>query len=182
MPSAVDVLEQDHRRVEMLFSEFEQSGDQNIARQICQELEVHTALEEEIVYPVLRQEVDDELAQEAQREHDEAKELIKKIEGGLSGAALQQTVAKLKESVEHHVEEEENEVFPKMQQTVGGELIRMGDEIMQRKAQLMSSANGGSVLLDLTKEELYQKAQEADIPGRSSMTKEELAQALSGRT
>ena len=179
MPNAVDVLEQDHRRVEMLFADFEQAGDQSIAVQICQELEIHTTLEEEIVYPVLRQRVDQGLAQEAQKEHDEAKDLIKKIKGGLGGAALTQTVMKLKESVEHHVQEEETQVFPKMTQTVGEDLFEMGERIQRRKAQLMTAGDAG--LLDLTKEELYQKAQDADIPGRSSMTKEELVEALSGR-
>ncbi len=182
MPSAVDLLEQDHRRVEMLFSEFEQTGDESIALQICQELEVHATLEEDIVYPVLRKQVDEGLAQEAQQEHNEAKQLIRKIKGGLSGRALEQTVMKLKESIQHHVEEEETEVFPKMQQTIGKELMRMGDEIQQRKPKVMHVMTGESDLLDLTKEELYQKAQQADIPGRSSMTKEELAAALAGRS
>lgn len=181
MPSAVDLLEQDHRRVEMLFSEFEQTGDESIALQICQELEVHATLEESIVYPVLRSQVDESLAQEAQQEHNEAKELIRKIKGGLSGAALTQTVQKLKGSVEHHVQEEENEVFPKMQQTLGSELNRMGEEIQQRKPQVMKVMTGDSELLDLTKEELEQRARQADIPGRSDMTKEELAAALVGK-
>ena len=181
MPSAVDLLEQDHRRVEMLFADFEQTGDESIALHICQELEVHATLEEQIVYPVLRR-VDQELAQEAQHEHEEAKQLIRKIKGGLSGAALTQTVGKLKEAVEHHVQEEEGEVFPKMLEAVGGELLEMGDEMQQQKPQVMHVMAGDSNLLDLTKEELYQRAQEAGIPGRSSMTKEELAAALSGRS
>ena len=180
MLSAVDLLEQDHRRVEMLFSDFERSGDASVALQICQELEVHAALEEGIVYPKLRMQVDEGLAQEAQHEHEEAKELIRKIKGGLSGSALTQTVLALKQAVEHHVQEEETEVFPKMQQTIGGELMQMGDEIQQRKPQVMKVVAGDSDLLDLTKEELYERAQQADVPGRSSMTKEELAAALAG--
>jgi iron-sulfur cluster repair protein YtfE (RIC family) len=177
MPNAINLLEQDHRKVEKLFTQFEQTGDQGIALEICQELEVHTTLEEEIVYPVLRAKVDRKMAAEAQQEHDEADQLIKKIKKA-SGAQLQQLVGKLKEAVEHHVEEEETEVFPKMQQKVGTELTRMGTEIQQRKSQLTA---GGADLLDLTKEELYEKARKADIPGRSSMTKEELAEALSSQ-
>ncbi len=176
MPDAVSLLEQDHRKVEKLFAEFEQTGNRSVAMQICQELEVHTTLEEEIVYPVLRDKVDRKMAEEAQREHDEADQLIRKIKDA-SGAALQQLVGKLKEAIEHHVDEEENEVFPKMKEVLGGELNRMGEKIQQRKPALLG---GVAELLDLTKEELYEKAQEADIPGRSSMTKEELAEALAG--
>ena len=60
MPDVTTLLEQDHREVEQLFTEFEQTGDREIALQICQELEIHTTVEEEIVYPVLAEQVDRE--------------------------------------------------------------------------------------------------------------------------
>ena len=54
MPSVIKLIEQDHREVEELFSQFEQSGDKNIAMKICQELDAHTDAEEKAFYPVVR--------------------------------------------------------------------------------------------------------------------------------
>ncbi|HSO96137.1 MAG TPA: hemerythrin domain-containing protein [Acidimicrobiia bacterium] len=54
MPSATTLLEQDHRTVEKLFAQFKQANDPSIATRICEELGVHTEVEEEIIYPVLR--------------------------------------------------------------------------------------------------------------------------------
>jgi iron-sulfur cluster repair protein YtfE (RIC family) len=181
MPDAITLLKKDHREVEGLFSKFEQTGDATIAKKLCQELEVHTTIEEEIVYPVLRRKVDQDLAKEAQKEHDEADQIIKKIQSTLSdgrgGNQLAALMSQLKEAVEHHVEEEETEVFPKMQQKVGDQLTSMGQAVAQRKQELLQL--GGAVdLLDLTKEELYERAKRAGIEGRSDMTKEELAKAL----
>jgi iron-sulfur cluster repair protein YtfE (RIC family) len=193
MPDAITLLTQDHRQVEHLFSLFEAGGGEQIAKQICQELEVHTTIEEEIVYPVLEREVDKKMAKEATQEHQEAEGIIKKIKSTLSGGngrgngkgRLADLVSQLKEAIEHHVEEEENEVFPKMKEQVGDKLAAMGQELARRKQELLQHAEAGEQdgepagdLLDLTKEELYEKAKEADIPGRSNMSKEELAQAL----
>jgi iron-sulfur cluster repair protein YtfE (RIC family) len=193
MPDAITLLTQDHREVEHLFSLFEAGGGEQIAKQICQELEVHTTIEEEIVYPVLQRQVDKAMAKEAGQEHKEAKGIIEKIKKTLPGGngrgggqeKLSQLVSQLKEAIEHHVEEEEDEVFPKMQEKVGDKLSDMGQELVARKHELRAQVqdqSGGrgsdQDLLDLTKEELYERAKEADIPGRSSMSKEELAQAL----
>jgi len=79
MPNVLELLNTDHREVEQLFSQFESTQDFSIARQICQELTVHAAVEEEIVYPVLAS-INEEVEQEAEEEHDEAKELIARIE------------------------------------------------------------------------------------------------------
>ena len=83
------------------------------------------------------------------------------------------------------MQDEEHEVFPKMQQKAGDELSGMGQELAARKQELLAQVQGQSAgrgsdedLLDLTKEELYERAKEADIPGRSNMSKQELAQAL----
>ncbi len=192
MPDAITLLTQDHREVQHLFSLFESGGGEQIAKQICQELEVHTTIEEEIVYPVLQRQVDKEMAKEAGQEHKEAKGIIEQIKKALSSGNgrgggqenLPELVGQLKEAIEHHVAEEENEVFPKMQQKVGNELAGMGQELAARKQELLAQVQGRSAgrgsddLLDLTKEELYERAKEADIPGRSNMSKEELAQAL----
>jgi iron-sulfur cluster repair protein YtfE (RIC family) len=180
MPDAITLLKQDHRTVERLFDRFQRTGDAEVAKTICQELRTHTSLEEEIVYPVLRKEVDRTLAAEAIKEHQEAKQLIRKIESTkTAGAQLRQLVMKLEAAIEHHVQEEETEVFPKMKRQLGTDLTRMGEEIARRKTPKVRSAGNGE-LLDLTKEELYERARKAGIEGRSTMNKRELAKALQG--
>ena len=62
MPDPIALLERDHRAVEKLFERFEKTGDVDIARRICQELRLHAAVEEELVYPLLEAKVDDNLA------------------------------------------------------------------------------------------------------------------------
>lgn len=186
MPRATELLKTDHRTVEQLFQQFEQTRDFTIAQQICTELTVHAQLEEELVYPVLEQ-VDPELEQHAEEEHDEAKRLIAKIESaGRTTDEVAQWVTQLKQSVLHHVEEEEGKAFPKLESERGYQLDELGRRIEERKPQVQQMVEGttpmetGGRLLDLTKDELYARAQEANIKGRSSMTKQELAEALSG--
>src|SRR6478752_10718048 len=83
---AIAILKDDHRAVEKLFKEFEGAkGDgrkEKLARQICLELTVHTAIEEEIFYPACEGKIDDDLLKESYVEHDAAKLLIAEIESG----------------------------------------------------------------------------------------------------
>jgi iron-sulfur cluster repair protein YtfE (RIC family) len=189
VPDVIELLNHDHREVEKLFAQFERSQSWDTVVQICQELEVHTQVEEEIVYPPLAS-IDGKLEREAEKEHDEAKQLIAKIRrGGENASGLMETVTKLKEAVEHHVQEEESEAWPKMRDELGqSQLNELGTQVKQRKQELLSNMStsgsggrggrGGGRFVDLTKEELYEKAKEANIEGRSSMTKDELADAL----
>jgi hemerythrin superfamily protein len=79
MPSVIKLIEQDHREVEELFSQFEQGGDKNIAMKICTELDAHAEAEEKAFYPIVREEVDASLVKEAEEEHGEARQLIGRI-------------------------------------------------------------------------------------------------------
>jgi hypothetical protein len=190
VPDAIQLLNQDHRTVEELFSEFERSESWEICEQICMELEVHAQIEEEIVYPALAK-IDRELEKEAEKEHQEAKQLIARIRRGGEGADnLTDLMLELKQAIEHHVEEEESEAWTKLRDGLGTEeLEQLGTQLEERKQALTgemagtTSGGGGSGgsqgrLVDLTKEELYEKAKEAGIDGRSSMTKDELVDAL----
>ena len=119
MPNVIELLNQDHREVEQLFAQFESTQDFDIALQICEELTAHAAVEEEIVYPVLER-IDPEIEQEAEEEHAEAKELIARIQSMEPGdPELVPTVLKLKAGIQHHVEEEEGEAWPKMRSGAG---------------------------------------------------------------
>lgn len=138
MPDVFQLLNDDHRKVERLFAQFESSQDQAVARQICDELTVHAMVEEELVYPLLASKVGTGLATEAREEHQEAKDLVNQIEQGMrSGGDIAPVVAKLKEGVQHHVQEEEGEVWPKMREKIPQLVSEMGDEVVARKAELM---------------------------------------------
>ena len=136
MPNVVDLLKQDHRSVEDLFTKFESTQESSIADEICQELEVHTAAEEQFVYPALREGVNggNTLADEAEHEHAEAKQLIGRIKRTNDAEHLGEVVAELKQAIEHHVQEEEGTVFPKMESDLGGtDLDAIGSRVQEFK-------------------------------------------------
>jgi hemerythrin-like domain-containing protein len=146
----VQMLKQDHEKVKQLFKQFQQGGDpqqkQQIADQIFMELEVHASIEEEIFYPALRSQgdaEDKELVAEAYEEHAGAKELIQQMRGMQAGdAQYDALMQQLQQDIEHHVEEEEGEMLPKAEQELSGQLDRLGQEMMQRKQQMMSQMQG----------------------------------------
>lgn len=142
---AIKLLTADHAKVKKMFKEFEklskkddEEGKQELATQICQELTVHAQLEEEIFYPAAREAIEDEeLMNEAMVEHNSAKELIAQIQSmGASDPMFDATVKVLGEYVNHHIEEEQNEIFPKVEKAKV-DLEEIGAEIAQRKEQLM---------------------------------------------
>jgi hemerythrin superfamily protein len=140
---APGLLIEDHERVKGLFEQYEsaeRAQKQAIARQICQELKIHAQIEEEIFYPAARQAIDDEeLVDEAVEEHSEAKRMIAAIEaaGGDEGE-IESTVLELREAIEHHVEEEEGELFPEVR-AAGVDLGPLGEQLAERKRQLKTS-------------------------------------------
>ena len=119
---AIAMLKADHDKVKKLFKEFERMHNaesdeeaEQLATQICNELTIHTTLEEEIFYPEVRAALDDEdLIDEAEVEHASAKELIAQIESAHSGdEKFAAKVVVLGEYVNHHIKEEQDEIFPK---------------------------------------------------------------------
>jgi hemerythrin superfamily protein len=138
MPDAITLLDQDHQRVEQLFTQFESAQPQQkeqLAHTICQELTVHAQLEEEIFYPAfLKATGDQEMVDEAADEHQEVKELIAELEGGGSPDEL---VPQLQENVLHHVQEEREEMFQKARGAQGLDLQALGQQLEQRKTVLM---------------------------------------------
>jgi len=150
--SAVELLKQDHRKVEQLFEQFEQADDQDrqheLAHQICKELMVHAMIEEEIFYPACRsgagedEDATDKL-DEAQVEHDSAKILINEIlRGEPDDEFWKAKVCVLKDQIEHHVEEEEmpNEGVMAKATTEGVDTPDLANRLMRRKNELMSRA------------------------------------------
>jgi hemerythrin superfamily protein len=133
----IELLQQDHRKVEGLFNDYQSSKDDETAEQICRELEMHTTVEEEIVYPRLT-EIDAELEQHAEEEHDKAKELIDQIRAKPDDVAG--LVEQLQQAVQHHVNEEENKAFPEMRARLGADLEDLGAAVEERKQTLKASS------------------------------------------
>lgn len=144
-PLALELLEADHRKVEMLFDRYEEekeSGEDTrkpIAERICAELTVHARVEEELFYPWLRENLSEEemeLVEEAVVEHASLKDLIAQLEGaGEMDAAYDAKVKVLSEYVKHHVQEEEGEIFEKCSE-FDEELDEVGQQMHARKAEL----------------------------------------------
>ncbi|MFN2626205.1 MAG: hemerythrin domain-containing protein [Mycobacteriales bacterium] len=179
MPNAVELIKSDHREVESLFEKFQSTKRREVALKICEELTLHAQIEEKLLYPDVKKEVSAELEQEAEKEHQEVKDLIAKIEGLGEGDAqrLGELMTKLQQGVDHHVQEEESEMLPKVEEQFGVErLNQIGEQITRMKQQAATAT--GEQVVDLTKDELYEKAKEQDVPGRSTMNKDELASAV----
>ena len=143
---AVALLKQDHRTVEELFAQFEKaSGEgrkQKLAEQICLELSVHAAIEEEIFYPACEGKVDEDLLKESYVEHDGAKVLIAEILGGEPSDEFYDSKVKvLSEEIEHHVEEEEKRMEGLFSQArkAGIDMDALGEQLAQRKAELVET-------------------------------------------
>ena len=148
----ITLLREDHRKVETLFREFEDAKGagrkEKIAKQICLELSVHAAIEEEIFYPACEGVVEEDLLKESYVEHDAAKLLIAEIAGGSgeSDEFFDSKVKVLKEEIEHHVEEEEKPKSGVFAQARDGDLdlAQLGERLAKRKAELTEEfkANG----------------------------------------
>src|SRR6476646_8837983 len=149
---AIAILKDDHRAVEKLFKEFEGAkGDgrkEKLARQICLELSVHTAIEEEIFYPACQGTVEEDLLKESYVEHDAAKLLIAEIEAneGAGDEFFDSKVKVLSEEIEHHVEEEEKPGGVFAQARKGKmDLDGLGEQLAARKKELTQSYKAGGV-------------------------------------
>jgi hemerythrin superfamily protein len=146
---AIALLTADHREVSDMFDEFEELGDRaksskkKLADKICKSLIVHTQIEEEIFYPAVREALkakeDQDKLDEAIVEHQAAKDLIQQIlEMDPEDDLYDAKVKVLGEEVEHHVEEEEKEMFPHVKKS-DLDLVALGQELAMRKQELQAT-------------------------------------------
>ena len=149
MPNAVQMIRQDHKKVKGLFRKFDQAKNngakKRIADQVIQELEVHTTLEEEIFYPAVQNELGDkEMIDEANKEHQQAKEIIQELKTlDSEDDQLEEQFAELVECIKHHVEEEESEMLPKAEES-GMDLTDYGKQMSELKAELTKTQTKSS--------------------------------------
>lgn len=190
---AVTLIKNDHRLLGKLFDQLTSGrGDRRaLLVEVAARLAAHSHAEEMRVYPALAQarpREHDEV-EHGSEEHHEAEQMLHKLlamgpdDPGF-GAALTEFV----EAVGHHVQEEETELLPALEQAVdAATLERLGQEFAEIRAKELAIAGipaGPSTVdtTDASRAELYEQAKQAGVPGRSHMTKEELAQALRDET
>ncbi|CAB3754137.1 hemerythrin domain-containing protein [Paraburkholderia solisilvae] len=144
--NAIELLKADHRAVEKLFDAFEKAGNDDLAakgtlaQRACEALTVHAIIEEEILYPAAQKALGKDKidVEEAFVEHFLVKTLISKfttLKPGEQG--FDATFKVMSELVRHHVEEEEDELFPEFQKS-GADLLALGKQLHARKEQLQS--------------------------------------------
>lgn len=143
---AMGMLKKDHQAVKALFDRFERTEETSKKREIveaaCAELKVHAAVEEQLFYPALRQQMADKegLIDEADEEHHEAKILIAELD--MMDGSEDNYCAKfevLSENVRHHIKEEEETMFPKAKKT-SIDFAALGERMRELKSRL--EANG----------------------------------------
>ncbi len=140
--NALELLHQDHEKVSALFEKAEATENekqkQTLFKQIASELEMHTHIEETVFYPAIRENEElKDLVLEAFEEHRQVKNLIREINNLTDGSEKFDAKLKvMKENVEHHVEEEESEMFPLVEQIMNkSELEELGAAMEQEKRQ-----------------------------------------------
>ena len=138
---AFELLKADHKKVAELFDLLETASDKrklDVFKQIKSELEVHTHIEETIFYPALEKPAEThDLTLEAYEEHNVVKALLAELSGATSATDEWQAKAKvLRENVEHHVDEEENELFDKADDALSDEEIEaLGERMAAEKSR-----------------------------------------------
>jgi hemerythrin superfamily protein len=147
---ACDLLDADHRTLKKMFKEYEElTGSRarsaaqkklDLAHRICQELTVHTQVEEEIFYPALRAAIKDtELLDEAEVEHQALRSLVAQIRRASEVDDMFDAKVKvLGEYMDHHVKEERSEIFARARSTRKLDLVAMREQLEQRKEELLA--------------------------------------------
>ena len=145
------LLTRDHTEVRKLFKQYEKLADakaapderQGLAEEICDKLTAHATAEEEIFYAAARAaDIDSALLDEAEVEHASAKDLIAQIRAmGPDEDLYDAKVKVLGEYIDHHVQEEEEEMFPKCRRSKM-DLADLARQVAERKAELLAEEVG----------------------------------------
>ena len=173
----VDLILKDHRELERLFDELKNSPDKraNLLPVMSTLLTAHSRAEEAEVYPAARESGGEEDVKHSQQEHLEADQIALQLVGtDPDSAEFTEVLDKLVEAVKHHMEEEESTVLPHMRENLeSGKLTQLGQAFLGSRAKHL-----GDQPEDITKAELEQQAENAEVPGASSMSKSELKETL----
>jgi hemerythrin superfamily protein len=203
MPDVVQVIKEQHKVIGDLLSQAEQEGAdvKTLMQQVADLLKPHSEAEESFVYPAIRQRKADEGEQvkDSVAEHHHHEGMLDDLLSQEPDApGYDGTLAALIGELRHHVEEEEQDLLPVLEKKAGEqEREAMGRRFLEETGQAgggvgsdagsassgsaSSSGATGSGSDEPTKAELYEKAKEQDVEGRSTMTKDELKEAVEGQ-
>ena len=144
----LDSIKKEHRKIEALFSEIEQTGDTQKLYQcfneLHQEISIHTEAEKRTLYVAVRNfENTDHLVDKSQSEHEEAKQLLEEIEFfSPTSTEFKAKIQQLKQVIMQHVQEEENEMFLQVRQWMSEEQrSRLATEFAAVKRKLQSETS-----------------------------------------
>jgi len=132
--NATSLLERQHRKVEALFKKLEsgRSDPGPVLEELANSLAAHMAIEQDIFYPAIR-EVDSDMVNESYEEHSLAEVALKRLLAtDPEDEMFQARVTALKELIEHHVEEEEQELFPEVEKALGEETLATLGKTMKK--------------------------------------------------
>jgi iron-sulfur cluster repair protein YtfE (RIC family) len=139
--NVIDMLTEDHKQVNAMLNSYDGAGVEardRLVHEIIESLTKHTRIEDQILYPFIRAKVPDgdQLMDEADREHQEASDAIAKLSDlSPDDPAFDDAFQSLRDGVRHHVQEEEEEVFPKLTEaTDEATLVELGSRLAQAKA------------------------------------------------
>jgi hemerythrin superfamily protein len=184
---AVTLIKNDHRLMEQLFERMRTEKKQRAAlvKECIARLSAHSWAEEEKVYPAIVQADPPEQGEvyHGVEEHHEAEQLLHKLEEtDPNSDEFDAVLEKFTAAVLHHVEEEETKILPALAESVNpARLVELGAAFEERRMAVLTEhgiGGAGTPVDELSRDELYEKAKEAGVSGRSSMTKDELARAV----
>ena len=142
--NAIELLKTQHEEAKKLFRKIEKADDEeklDLFEQLADDLAVHATIEEKHFYPATRNARTEELLQEAVEEHLAVKRIIADLlEMSPEDPQFDAKVAVLQEQVEHHVEEEEKELFPKVQKMLKEEELEDLGVVMEDMAEELKAA------------------------------------------
>ncbi len=149
--NAFELLKKDHKKVSDLFAKLDETTERGVKTreelfaQLKQELDVHARIEEQIFYPAIKEAKEThEITLEAIEEHNVVKQLLAELEQlPVSEETWTAKLTVLKENVEHHVEEEEDEMFPKAKKVLSEEQVEaLGTRMEAAKNEQKMKASG----------------------------------------
>jgi hemerythrin-like domain-containing protein len=138
MNDPIAMLKRDHREVSEMLKSLAESKPgarrRRTTEKVVASLQLHMAIEEELIYPLVQERVGEEEAQEAETEHRLARDGLEQLTKLVDEPGFGAAVAMVTAGIKHHVKEEETEVFPELKRSMDrDELARLGDEVAGRK-------------------------------------------------
>ena len=175
--NVVDLIMNDHRELERIFDQLMTQPEKrpSLVPVMITLLTAHSRAEEAEVYPAARDSGGSDDVEHSQKEHLEADQLAAKVaDTDYDSPDFPEALQQLIDAVKHHVEEEESTVLPHMRENLDdGRLDELGQAFLASRAEHL-----GDMPEDITKEQLEQQAANADVPGASAMSKDQLKSTL----